>query len=265
MQSLRVRRSESLRLGFVPRTEAAQVFKPLIDNVVKIYLRYHPEIRAIYLLGSISIGEHVPGLSDLDVIGIAESPADTDSDSQRRHDLTVLGTASKDVTFVDNNVLNLQDLDEGEIGAIGKARLLSISGICVWGDPIDFSSYMPTVGTMADERTQRARALMAKYRRGDLIEPFKRDERLLIRSCAKAAMRVLSCITILRGELFYTSPEQTYTAVLRCAPEAYSIAEQAITIIRGGAGTVDHSMSLCDQSLELYDMLFPDLARVKMQ
>jgi hypothetical protein len=100
---------------------------------------------------------------------------------------------------------------------------------------------------------------MIKYRSGNLIEPFRRDERLLVRSCAKAAMRALSGATLLRGSPFHSSPYRTAEEVRTRVPEGSSLADQAIAVIDGAPVSVAQVMTLADQSVDLFHELFPGL------
>jgi len=253
--------SEPLRIGFAVN-DISIIPAPLqaiVREVVECYRFHHRDLRAVYLIGSIAIGEWQPGVSDMDIVGITDVQPDIRSENGRRQELASMDQRHSLITFVDNAVLSLRILnDVPDQLTTGRARLIAISGVHVWGEAVDLRSYLPSVGVMARERVARAELLMRKYRAGDLIEPFLRDERLLIRSCAKAAMRVLSSIAILRGGLFYTSPRQTYLTVERLVPEGHELAQRTLVIIDGACSTVREAMSLVDQAVELFRRLYPE-------
>ena len=115
---------------------------------------------------------------------------------------------------------------------------------------------------MAYGRTDRVAALMHKYRSGNLIEPFKKDEQLLVRSCAKAAIRVLSGITLLRGADYHSSPYRTAEAIEVFAPEAVPLACEAIERLDSPTPPAETAMTIADKSVELFRSLFRSEARV---
>lgn len=250
-----------LRLGFTPNN-ALSVPKQLevvIGHVIETYRRHHPDLLAIYVVGSVVNGDWLPGVSDLDVIGIIKTYPDTDSETRRREELVAFGEQVPQVSFIDTSVLSLSTLSTNpDVLTLGKAQIIAISSLLIWGQAVNFSEYFPTVVEMARQRTVRAEALMRKYYSGDLIEPFRRNEQLLARSCAKATIRVLSSIAILRGAPFYTSPFQTFETVQEYVPEALEIGQHAIAIIQGEYSTPEVMMALTDKAIALYKLLCPN-------
>ena len=99
---------------------------------------------------------------------------------------------------------------------------------------------------------------MKRHRVGIISEPFKSNPHLLARSRAKAAIRVLSSITILRGATFYMSPYKTVMMVERYVPEAVTIARRAIAIVDGATSEPTEAMDLTEQTIELFYSLYPD-------
>lgn len=249
-----------LKLGFIPGDErnVPEQLDAILAHVIASYQKHHPDLRAIYVVGSVVNGEWLSGISDLDVIGITEALPTTDSENNRREELVAFGEQVSQISFIDTTVLSLTKLRTNpDALSLGRARIIAVSSLRIWGEVVDFSEHFPTVVEMARQRIVRAEALMRKYRSGDLIEPFRRNEQLLVRSCAKAAMRVLSSIAILRGALFYTSPFQTFETVQQFVPEALEIAQRAMTIVRGEQSTPEDAMSLTDKAIELYRQLCP--------
>ena len=187
-----------IKLGFaVSPDNISESLTPLIQETIGCYQDCHEDLKAVYVIGSVALGELQEGISDLDTVGITAVPAD--------------------------HVAKEEEL--------------------------------PTVDDMTYGRTHRVELLMQKYRSGNLIEPFRRDQRLLTRSCAKAAMRVVSGITILRGADYYSSPYETSRLVPLYAPEAEMLTDEAMQMIYNPNETVELSMRTADRAVSLFRRL----------
>ncbi|OGG54536.1 hypothetical protein A3C20_04360 [Candidatus Kaiserbacteria bacterium RIFCSPHIGHO2_02_FULL_55_25] len=202
----------------------------------------------------------MPGVSDLDVVGVVEREVHPDNEAARRRELSTLGASWPQVSFINNSILSLAALhvENPDAMVLGRARIIAVTGLHLWGDGIDFRAHVPSVETMAYGRAARAKILMKRYRSGVINEPFRSNPRLLARSSAKAAIRVLSGITILRGATFYISPEQTVTMIATYAPEATPLARQALAIVNGAESEPRKAMEITEQAIELFYGLYPD-------
>ena len=255
---------ESIRplvLGFEVLQELPRVLQPLANEVVSSYQQNHPDLRSIFIIGSVAIGEWIEEVSDLDVVGVMDHAFTLEDEAERRQELLILGDTYPQVSFVNNSALSLDALnaEDPDLMIVGRARIIAVCGMHLWGDKLNFQKYIPTVETMARERTARAKRLMARYRSGGVInEPFRSDPALLARSCAKAAIRALSGITILRGAAFYASSQMTVEMVQRHAPEAASIGARALDIVDGIVEvTPNVAMEITEEAIELFYELYP--------
>ncbi|MBI5644530.1 hypothetical protein HY970_00340 [Candidatus Kaiserbacteria bacterium] len=202
----------------------------------------------------------MPGVSDLDVVGVVEREVHPDDEATRRRELSTLGESWPQVSFINNSVLSLAALhaEKPDAMVVGRARIIAVTGLHLWGDRLDFQDYVPSVEAMAYGRAARAKILMKRYRSGIINEPFRSNPKLLARSSAKAAIRVLSGITILRGATFYTSPEQTVMMVVKYAPEAIPLVQRALAIVNGIESQPNEAMNITEQAIELFYGLYPD-------
>jgi hypothetical protein len=233
---------------------------PIIADTIRCYRESHDDLESIYALGSVTIGEWRSGISDLDVIGITTGTFRSEDDSIRRQGLVTIGEKYDVISFVDNAVISRLQMNAAQQHPVIRGHIsnLATTGICVWGKADDFGMYVPTVFEMAYGRARRAEALMAKYRSGNLIEPFKRDQNLLVRSCAKAAIRALSGATILRGAQFQASVYGVALEIDRYVPEAVGLKDAAMAIINApSTSTPESTMSLVDHSINLFYELYP--------
>lgn len=257
-----IRYNDPIKLGYETADLCIDpVVRPLVDETVDCYRRNHGNLQAVFVIGSITLGEWKAGVSDLDTIGVMGGAANANDEAARRQELVDVGSSSNEISFVDNttfdsNMLQAANTDLSSAVA-GSASKLALTGLCVWGDGIDFSPYLPSIGEMAYGRTDRVEALMHKYRSGNLIEPFRQDERLLIRSCGKAAMRVLSGTTLLRGADYHPSPYRTAEIVDTYTPEARALNSKVMDMIDDPIDrNVDEAIVLADSSVALFRRLF---------
>ncbi|MCR4278898.1 MAG: hypothetical protein NUV81_03275 [bacterium] len=252
--------SKRLTLGFQVLKEVPSVLRPLVDDVVACYRRHHADLRSVFLIGSVAVGEWTEGVSDLDIVGVVDNKFTIEDEAPRRRELLELGKAWPQVSFVNNSALSLAALhaENPEAMTLGRARIIAVTGLFLWGEELDFQDYLPTVAAMAYGRAARAKILMERYRSGVINEPFRSNPRLLARSCAKAAIRVLSGITILRGAVFYAAPYQTVAMVAKHAPEAIALAYRALAIVDGAVSEPNEAMGIAEQAVELFYSLYPE-------
>ena len=253
--------SNQIKLGFtIGHHNIPRLITPLIDETIECYREYHKDLRSVYVIGSVAVGDFREGISDLDTIGITDTPSGYDTDKRRRQKQTGIGNRHNIISFVDNAVISMQELSIQPMPhttyAAATASKIASSGLCVWGERVISNNNLPTVDEMAFGRMQRVEQLMVKYRSGDLIEPFKNDQKLLVRSCAKASMRVVSGITLLRGADYYSSPYETARQVPVFAPEASLLSKLAMKTIDKSDITVELSMSIADEAVNLFRRLF---------
>src|SRR3989344_8076023 len=248
-----------LTLGFKVLEEIPSILRPLAADTVACYRRHHSDLQSVYVIGSVAVGEWTEGVSDLDVVGVVDKGS-TEAESARRRELLSLGDAWRQVSFINNSTLSLAVLhtEKPDAMVVGRARIIAVTGLHLWGDNIDFQDYVPSVETMAYGRAARAKILMKRNRAGIINEPFRSNPRLLARSSAKAAIRVLSGITILRDATFYTSPEQTVMMIATYAPEAMPLARRAFRIVNGAESEPDEAMDITEQAVQLFYDLYPD-------
>lgn len=251
---------QPLKLGFKVLTEIPSPFRPLADDIVTCYQRHHPDLKAVYLIGSMALGEWAKGASDIDVVGVVENNFTAQDEAQRRNELSELGKSWPQVSFINNSTLSLAALstEKPDAMAVGRARIIAVTGIQLWGEKMDFQDYFPSVKEMAYGRAARAKILMGRYRAGIINEPFRSNPRLLARSCAKAVLRVLSGITILRGATFYMSSGQTAAMVAQYAPEAVPLVQRALAVVNGAEAEPSEMMYITEQAVELFYSLYPD-------
>lgn len=253
--------SRRLVVGFKVQDKIPTDLCPLIDEVVACYQRYHPDVRAVYAMGSVVLGEWKEGVSDLDVIGVLNEELSGAEESSRRNELQTIVVRYPQVQYVNSTTLSLDALYSrpSDIQILKLARVIAIYGLHIWGETLDFSVYYPSVETLARERAARAEIQMRNFRAGRIKEPTLRNSpRLIARSSAKAAMRVFSSITILRGAVFYEAPQKTFSMIAEFAPEALSLAQRAIAIVNGAEAEPDEAMSITEQAVELFYRLYPD-------
>jgi predicted nucleotidyltransferase len=249
-----------LKLGFEVLKEVPPILRPLADAIVACYRRHHPDLLAVYVIGSVAVGEWTEGVSDIDVVGVVKGGLNSEAETARRNELLELGRLWPQVSLIDNSILSLVALraKNPDPMVVGRAQIISVTGLHIDGANLDFSDYFPTVEEMAYGRAVRAKILMERYRKGIVNEPFRTNPRLLTRSCAKAALRVLSGITILRGAIFYTSPKQTYEMVVEYVPEAIPLAQRAFAIVNGAECEPPDAMEITEQAIALFYDLYPD-------
>lgn len=245
-----------LVLGYeVKESNLSPTLRPLLSEIVEVYKTHHPNLSAVYVLGSVALGNWKPGVSDVDVIGIVDGIADEQSIQARQDTLLRLGNNTNTITFIDNMLLTQDEIDT-DIHLQGHAFKLATTGLCIWGTPVSLSRDLPSIIDVATSRVQRAEALMQKYRSGNIITAFQQNPRLLTRSAAKAAMRVLSSITILRGARFQADPHQVAKDVDIYAPEAKAIKDATMQIVNNPGITPDKAMQLTDKSIALFYSFF---------
>ncbi len=249
-----------LKLGFSLHTHMPDVFVPLADQVVASYRRHHPDLRAVYAIGSVPVGDWIEGVSDLDVVGVVESEFTAADEVGRRTELLELGHAWPQISFINNSALSLAALlrDRPDPMVLGRARIIAVTGLQLWGEPMSFKAYEPSVEVMAFGRASRARILLTRYRAGNVNEPFKSNTKMLARSAAKAAMRVLSGITIMRGATFYPSSDQTEAMVREFAPEAAVLAARALAVVNGADVDLGEALEIGDEAVHLFYSLYPE-------
>ena len=249
-----------LKIGFNVIKEVPQVLRPLVFDVIACYRQHHTDLRSVFVIGSVAVGEWTENVSDLDVVGVVNREFTYEDEAGRRCELLTLGESWPQVSFINNSTLSLAALggEKPDAMVVGRAQIIAVTGLHLWGDRLDFQDYMPTVETMAYGRAARAKILMNRYRAGIINEPFRSNPHLLARSCAKAALRVLSSITILRGAVFYTSPQQTATMVTQYAPEAVLLAQRALAIVNTVESGLGEAMSIVEQAVEIFYDLYPD-------
>ncbi|MDP3997057.1 MAG: nucleotidyltransferase domain-containing protein [bacterium] len=252
--------AKRLVLGFKVLKKVPAVLRPLTDHVVACYRRHHADLQSVFVIGSVAVGEWTEGVSDVDVVGVVDHAFTTEDEDPRRHELTELGKSFPQVSFINNSTLSLEALQEKNPDAmsIDRARIIAVTGLLVSGQKLDFHDYLPTVEAMAYGRAARAKILMGRYRLGIINEPFRSNPKLLARSCAKAAIRVLSGITILRGAIFYASPHKTAAMVTRYAPEAVPLAYRALAIVDGAVSEPNEAMGIAEQAVEMFYELYPE-------
>lgn len=239
------------------RVNIPEDLDPLLNEVVDSYAHCHPELTAVYVIGSVALGEYKPGISDIDVMGVTNSPNDEIANRLRQDMLGEVGKNYDYITFIDNNSATLDNEELRSPTNRGKLSKLALTGVSIWGNSPDLSKYIPDMHDMTYGRTERAAALMQKYRSGDLIQPFRDNPRLLARSCAKAAMRVMSGMTLLRGAAYFSSPYRSAEEVDALVPEAAPLKEAAMHIINRPSNVVQEAMVITDESVRLFYELFP--------
>lgn len=253
--------TEVLILGYnLGEAKIPPVLIPLLDEAVECYKTWHSNLSSVFVVGSVAVGEWKKGISDLDLVGVTSNAVAEEETQSRRQNLTALGKQWDAITFIDNAVIGKDEIERRDElpDVAGHLFKLGTTGVRLWGEDIDFRPYLPPKEEVARSRTKRAENLMIKYRSGNLIEAFREDPRLLTRSCAKAAMRVLSGTTLLRGADFYASPYQTATAVNLYTPEAIPIKDQAMAVIDNPNILPERAMEIVDKAVELFKTLFPD-------
>lgn len=252
--------SRRLTLGFQVLKEVPGILRPLVDDIVACYRPHHSDLRSVFIIGSVAVGEWTEGVSDLDIVGVVDNTFTAEDEAPRRHELLELGKSWPQVLFINNSTLSLAALhtENPDAMAVGRARIIAVTGLFLWGEALDFQDYFPTVAAMGYGRATRAKILMGRYRSGIINEPFRSNPQLLARSCAKAAIRVLSGITILRDAIFYASSHQTAAMVTKYAPEAISLAYRALEIVDGAASEPNEAMGIAEQAVELFYSLYPE-------
>ncbi len=100
--------SNPLVLGFRVLDEIPSILRPLADDTVVCYRRHHSDLRSVYVIGSVAVGEWMPGVSDLDVVGVVEGEVHPDNEAARRRELSTLGVSWPQVSFINNS----QDLQQ---------------------------------------------------------------------------------------------------------------------------------------------------------
>lgn len=212
----------------------AHELKPIVEEALAVIQETVPTVESVYIVGSVAASHWQPAMSDLDVVVVVANPSVTVTEAALKQALGRVNTLNL-VTFVDCGILVRSNLTGStpDLAARGHAFKIAMTGVLVWGSAINAQKFLPHMAQIAQEQVDRAVALMAKYRRGDIIGPFLRNEQLLARSCAKAAMRVVSAITVLRGASYSAIPHDTVAAAQQFAPEMLQVAEQAMAIILG--------------------------------
>jgi hypothetical protein len=256
-----------LKLGYnLSRHNIPGTLNRLIDQVADIYGECHPNLVSVYVIGSVVLGEWQKGLSDLDVIGVSSNATEDDDNDRRSSMLDELSRASEEISFIDNSVLDKSELTsdkkESRLYVAGQASKIALTGVCVRGVPQDFSEFLPTVNELAFGRAGRVEALMEKYRAGIFIKAFERDNRLITRSCGKAAMRALSSGAILRGASYHPSPFRVEDDVRVHLPEANDLAKRALGNIVNPDRLYHRAIHQTYEALELFYDLFGKIDEV---
>ncbi|HSE60857.1 MAG TPA: nucleotidyltransferase domain-containing protein, partial [Candidatus Saccharimonadales bacterium] len=250
-----------LQLAFEPSAQyIPATLTPLLAQIINCYQEHHSNLRAVYVVGSTALGDFIPGMSDIDIIGVTDSPVSEKADLARRGDLTKLSNQWQEITFVDNAAISRQELEAAKRTPPAELQIfrLSTSAVRVWGKPGTYESMRPSVEELAYNRTWRAAGYMANYRAGIIMEAFRQEPRRHIKSCGKSAMRVLSSITILRGAPLHMSLERTAEAVEQYVPEAAHIKDKAMAIIKNPTVPLEQAMAIADEAIALFYQLNPD-------
>lgn len=127
--------SKHLTLGFKVLKEVPDVLRPLADDVVACYRRHHPDLRSVFIIGSVAAGEWTEGVSDLDVVGVVDNRFTAEDEAPRRRELLELGKSWPQVSFINNSTLSLAALhaESPDAMTVGRARIIAVTGLFLWG------------------------------------------------------------------------------------------------------------------------------------
>lgn len=205
------------------------IIQPLLTTILTVYQSVHPDLLSLWVCGSVSTGNFVEGTSDVDVVGVAKNSISAEKHAKRGSLLEAIPCESYGVTFIDHTCTDINQLQQNQSDPFVARELfkLSTSGVKLWGKDATWTYEMDAV-TTAISRIDRAALLLNKYREGNLITAFQRDEKLLVRSCAKATLRVLSSITLLKGAPLQLSYVELRPQIATHAPELIDIYEKTL-------------------------------------
>jgi|GEM_PF-5813242 len=208
--------------------------KQLLEIITDHYVSHVPNLVALYVAGSLVYGGWKEGMSDVDIVAVVtkkdNQPA-TENSKARLDKLAESADFASSFTYIDSSCIDLQSLRAGTQLDADKAAIVSYAGVCIYGTEQNFDEHLPAVDTFAHERAQRAIRLLNKYESGNIIPAFQKDSRLLSRSTAKAAMRILSSVTLLRGAPLQLDPRLVARDVTQYAPELSQLAQAILSSI----------------------------------
>lgn len=254
-------RSSKVELAYrLANCEIDKSFTPILDSVADIYGTHHSDYGlSLYAIGSMVYGGFRPTVSDIDIIGITgkQDAIDEAADSARKADIQTLSNQHPQIAYIDNvlvakNALLIADV-RGTSQVSGYLAKLSLTGVCFAGESIDFSPYIPSRDEMIFGRVERVKSLMQKYQAGNLIEPFKRDKRLLVRSCAKAAMRVMSSLVLLEGAAYHPAPSWVAVDIAHLLPDLSDQTAAILHVIDEPHTDTDDAFLMVDMALNTFE------------
>ncbi|MCB9796432.1 MAG: hypothetical protein H6741_27360 [Alphaproteobacteria bacterium] len=166
----------------------AGIWRPTVDSVIETYRRrLGPELRSVWLRGSIPRGLGVPGVSDLDSLALVASGAPLEP-PWLTEEARALTAAAPELEGVELWLLEeepiFRDPDQRRLLA-----LLSTQALCVWGD--DLQDRLPRFRPGRDTvyACRGLRGYLAEGLEGLRSEPDLEERRAWLRWTAKMLVR----------------------------------------------------------------------------
>lgn len=251
---------EPVVLGYsVARENLPESLNPLFSDTIDCYRQHHPDLRSVYIIGTMATGEWIAGASDVDTIGIISNASDDSTDAERRKGLLSISSQYPEITFIDSRVVLKDETAPKSDSPTVQSHMLNILKVCgvrLWGESLCLPR--ATISEAVSIYVQYPETLIRKYRSGNLIEAFRANPNLLVRSCSKAALRALFGVAILRGAPFQISPYRIAEAVQHYVPEVTQIKDIAIALIEDPVAPPEDAMQLADEAIKEFYRLAPD-------
>lgn len=222
-----------------------EVLKPLVDKTIQAYLDSHADdLVAIYVHGSAVRGDWQAGKSDLDTCCIIKKISDEERYEKRRKLIDEINQSQDVVPYVEAYAMPTEEL--GTDGRKGDTVSLAATGVCVWGEPIDFAPYLPTT----EEFTNNFIKSKRKYLNDLVIAEIKSREQVSRRT-AKFAVRTMTCVALLRGAELSTAFTDQIKMIEKYVPELEGkFTANAIELIESDSQEVESAIKLLEQAIQ---------------
>jgi predicted nucleotidyltransferase len=192
---------------------------PLVSQIIKVYQDYYQaNLRAIYLNGSLVRGEWKPG-NDIDVIGfVTGNFARDDPQLAQLLAITLQGSGVK-ASNIDPLTITDAFRNNPTPRMLYRMMILSLDGVCVWGDKIDLPSVPTDPVTFASRLYFDFKAASDRY--SSMSFDGSKDILRRAKKVAKMVLRLANGIAVINGAPFSSSYVTSLQHIKQSAPEWY--------------------------------------------
>jgi hypothetical protein len=232
--------------------------QPLLDEIIALYQQvFGQRLLSVYVHGSASRGDWKPGKSDLDTFAVVAEPATPAEEalllaySERFSreqaivstvELTVIDKATLISQSYRSNILNLK---------------LVLTGVCVWGEAIDFMQHLPSNEVSFGQYTHQGQQYIEDYRQHPPSVPTEQEGLRLTRRYAKRAVRIINLMAVLRGAALRTAIPLQYLDIKQYVPEAAELMPVIKQMCAGEINDPARAVGALQASIDLYASCYP--------